>query len=599
MPKKNPRVRIYWRSCVKSLSRDVGLDPISCKYVHRRLNAEGVTFLTKTLPELSKSVLRSLELGYFDRPTNFAWKGASLRYFTVWLDKIFDEQGIVRENVCPYALKALRQFCEYFYKLTLPFSPKAEKKAEATVRRIEEEIASTERNYEFLDKAASVFQKVFPEICRTTLTDVFNQSAPRYGPGTFAGSQDKKIPFYVYKEMPDSEIGTCLLKHEGISGHFKPYPSSNTPIKLVEDVLYSETLFVPKDSRGPRNISKEPLHLLRLQMAYFDWLSSSLEQESKRRINFVDQSKNRKLAQLSSMTREYATLDLKEASDRVSLSVVSWVFQKCPAISWFLRNARTTHTKLPISKEIIPLKKLSGMGSGLTFPTMALLIYVCILTSVHHNTYLPLKSIRGKVYVYGDDVIVPRKWYKYAIEGLQAAGLMVNKTKSFTNSFFRESCGGDFYNGIPVAPVRLKLTNNGATRSDSAYYKQGLSLYSDEALLQLDRHARELVKTGHITLAEYYYSLLKKHFGDPYGPVSGDSPCLGVWTEHDDNKDIPEDRYVPVPIIEKSSRTCPYKYLGRFFKYISEDLWEGAFGALARPRRLKLKLSPVPGVVRR
>ena len=58
--------------------------------------------------------------------------------------------------------------------------------------------------------------------------------------------------------------------------------------------------------------------------------------------------------------------------------------------------------------------------------------------------------------VYGDDIIVPVEYVQAVITALEAFGLKVNRDKSFWNGKFRESCGGDFYAGRWITPVRLR-----------------------------------------------------------------------------------------------------------------------------------------------
>lgn len=126
------------------LAQDVGLDPFDIKYCHRRIKSEGIQFLTITLPELSKSIVRSLELGFFDRPTCFAWKGRSLRYFRSLLNQIFDVHGKVRSDACPYAIKNIRQLCEYAYKLCIPYPEDKLSEAKASFIANEETLVAVE-----------------------------------------------------------------------------------------------------------------------------------------------------------------------------------------------------------------------------------------------------------------------------------------------------------------------------------------------------------------------------------------------------------------------------------------------------------------------
>jgi hypothetical protein len=57
------------------------------------------------------------------------------------------------------------------------------------------------------------------------------------------------------------------------------------------------------------------------------------------------------------------------------------------------------------------------------------------------------------VYVYGDDLVVPADEAPSVIEDLELFGLKVNSAKSFWTGKFRESCGGDYYDGRDVTPV--------------------------------------------------------------------------------------------------------------------------------------------------
>jgi hypothetical protein len=55
--------------------------------------------------------------------------------------------------------------------------------------------------------------------------------------------------------------------------------------------------------------------------------------------------------------------------------------------------------------------------------------------------------------IYGDDIIVPVEYADVVVRYLESYALKVNVNKSFRNSHFRESCGGDFYKGKAVNPI--------------------------------------------------------------------------------------------------------------------------------------------------
>jgi hypothetical protein len=101
------------------------------------------------------------------------------------------------------------------------------------------------------------------------------------------------------------------------------------------------------------------------------------------------------------------------------------------------------------------------MGSALCFPVEAMVF----LTVVYHGIERALKrrvvrrdiiSFGDKVRVYGDDIIVPIEYVRDVISSLELFGFKVNKSKSFWNGKFRESCGGDFFAGHDVTPVRVR-----------------------------------------------------------------------------------------------------------------------------------------------
>jgi hypothetical protein len=71
-------------------------------------------------------------------------------------------------------------------------------------------------------------------------------------------------------------------------------------------------------------------------------------------------------------------------------------------------------------------------------------------------TMRDVKSMHGKVRVYGDDIIVPTHNALTVIEVLEAFGFKVNTNKSFWTGKFRESCGAEYYDGHNVSVTRLR-----------------------------------------------------------------------------------------------------------------------------------------------
>lgn len=238
---------------------------------------------------------------------------------------------------------------------------------------------------------------------------------------------------------------------------------------LEEYTPCAKVLLVPKDARGPRLISCEPRETMWIQQGVLDKFVTCLEAHSltKGLVNFTDQSINQYQAYRSSITGESATLDLKDASDLIPVELVKAIFPK----NWVdaLLACRSGSTTLPDGTQI-ELNKFAPMGSALCFPVMALIIWSLLTAAA--NMSQTERSVRaagaltraGKrfawdkpVYVYGDDIIVHSDFAECAYKVLHSVGLRVNTTKSFVRSLFRESCGGEYYNGWDVTPVRLRM----------------------------------------------------------------------------------------------------------------------------------------------
>lgn len=555
----NYSVSLNLTKAFTALCRDLDVDSKTVQICVRRINSEGVAFCTKTLPLLSKAVLRSLELGYFERPTNFAWKGRSLLIFNSLLNRIFDSNGSVLPQPCSVAIYAIRQVCEYMYKLAFEFSEEQLAAAQAKYVEVEERVGSFRPDPKWVDRLRRNATRYYPELFGLTVDKIFGTSRPRVGPGAFFNSEKESVPFYVYKALDDSVIGTTGNSLKAFSGYFKPYPSAPTRVVLTKrgDERQCRVIFVPKDSRGPRVISKEPLHLLRAQLSFFDTVSSVLERESRYRINFRSQEVNRTLARAGSIDGSYATFDLKDASDSVSYSLMRSIFEYAPGVRYFLTRLRSTSAVLP-DKRVCTLAKLSGMGSGLTFPLMAFLIHLSVTSYVSMRTGEGYESVGSRVYVYGDDLVVPACYSEYIGTALSASGLVLNLDKCFTRGPFRESCGFDAFLGNNIAPVRLKLP--GAELGDPSLR---VVISNPLGLVELERHCRELVASGLMSLANYYYTRLEKA-GIPLPPISGDADCFGRWSASpalvDDDQKFRVVKPAPVRLSVRKSFD-PYKYL--------------------------------------
>jgi hypothetical protein len=204
---------------------------------------------------------------------------------------------------------------------------------------------------------------------------------------------------------------------------------------------------VPKDTETDRFIAIEPM----LNGMAQQGLRAVLEKRLRRwGITLDDQSRNRELCALASLfgfsPEGYATIDLSSASDTIVTVLVEYLLPR----RWFslLDAARCPVVSIK-GGEVPGYSSFSTMGNATTFPLQCLIFASLVRACVRLTG-------GGDYRVYGDDIILPVSASGILLEVLRFLGFIPNVKKSFITGFFRESCGGDYYNGEDVTPVLLK-----------------------------------------------------------------------------------------------------------------------------------------------
>lgn len=125
-----------------------------------------------------------------------------------------------------------------------------------------------------------------------------------------------------------------------------------------------------------------------------------------------------------------ATIDLKNASDSVSMALVRFLF---PA--WFVELVEQARSPALLGPDgdFHMLNKVSSMGNGFTFELMSLILYAVG------------SALDPQFSVFGDDIIISNDKAPELIQALESVGFVINKDKSFVNSKFRESCGANYH----------------------------------------------------------------------------------------------------------------------------------------------------------
>jgi len=199
-----------------------------------------------------------------------------------------------------------------------------------------------------------------------------------------------------------------------------------------------------------------------MQQAVAEILVSTIESTPWIRslIGFDDQIPNQEMAKIGSLSGKLATLDLSEASDRVSNQLVLAMMQDHPHLSEGVQACRSRKADVP-GHGVQRLAKFASMGSALCFPIEAMVFLTTIFMGIERGlsrrlTRKDIKSYLGKVRVYGDDIIVPTDTVHLVVSSLETFGFKVNTGKSFWTGKFRESCGKEYYDGRDVSITKVR-----------------------------------------------------------------------------------------------------------------------------------------------
>jgi len=454
--------------CATEVAQLQAYSDVDMRYVVDRASKEGTSFFTKHLPLFGKRLDAALLTGEFDSRgfiNRAASKDATSNVLFGWLlNRIRPAHDSSEPWVgCPIAVKLLRQLTYLFYKYELPYSHAQEDEVLSAFIHTDQGLPD-EDHYDsqpedpYLDLASRLIARV---VHRFDASEII----PKHGPGAVATGEQpwEKMRFArIYKPIEEYFPFTEWM-----------VPSVNWIVDNFDTIQNTDVLehatakvvLVPKDSRGPRLISCEPLEVQWIQQGISKQLVELIESSplTAGRVNFTDQQINRKFALYGSMGTSWVTLDMKEASDRVSLALVRKIFRRTSLLQYLLCS-RSAATKLPRTPEnsnipggnTLTLKKFAPMGSALCFPVEALVFWALGVASLHLDTGLPLSRAVSSVKVYGDDIITTRENCAAVITTYERYHLRVNTSKCCTTGFFRESCGMDAYRGVDVTPIKIR-----------------------------------------------------------------------------------------------------------------------------------------------
>jgi len=313
-----------------------------------------------------------------------------------------------------------------------------------------------------LSRFKRIGRLLWSEALQRVEEDIFYERiVPKHGPGTTAEGITGNSKYNQREWTRRLEEVFPMLEHllpsasyyQQLDGIDLLEPGQERPVRVVT---------VPKTLKSPRVIAIEPLCMQYAQQGVLESLVGHLEGRDnpfKWLIGFTDQSPNRRMAYEGSYFCELATLDLSEASDRVSNQLVRELVEPWPYVARALDATRSR--KAEVFGKTYRLAKFASMGSALCFPIEAMVFATIIFCGIEEElnrqlTRKDVQSFQRRVRVYGDDIIVPVKHAVRVVEKLEAFGLRVNTSKSFWTGKFRESCGREYYDGHDVSIVRVR-----------------------------------------------------------------------------------------------------------------------------------------------
>jgi len=493
---------------VKGLERDVVT-------LEKRFENEGYSFLTVALPALDAALLQGLSSGKFTCPRHFKKvpKGTIPRFFSGMFCKVFDPlTGLLVETPDPGVIKDLRTVLMLYKKTQL--SPENEDLLHAKAVNEFYQCDDVADQVSLPDRHDHLIGRVCKLLLNTLNVKDVENARYKHGPGAvkegYSSNQKWKEVYRAIKrddpilgrsglwgigeKSPTQSSGPACHETSSFTRLLQPYGvrtsayshglrvyqghriCSQDPSEFFLEALpdgssrsSAKLISVPKSSTARRTITIEPMLRQFVQQGLNTLLRDSIKECRVLRncIALTDQTKNQILALEGSRYDNWATIDLKSASDLLSISLVKSVFRHSPDFFGHMMDCRSPYVQTE-GKPLLRLGKFAGMGNALTFPVQSVCYAVVCIAAILDSegtspTYRKVERASRRIRVFGDDVIVQSKYAHQCVSWLEHVGLKVNVNKSFLAGNFKESCGVDAYKGVDVTPLycrhRPELTN--------------------------------------------------------------------------------------------------------------------------------------------
>lgn len=479
---------------VKGLERDL-------TSLEQRFENEGYGFLSVALPSLDDAFVQGISVGKFTCPPGFkkVRSGAIPRVFSGMLCEIFESKsGLLKENPDIGLIKSIHMLLQLFKKTQMSQS--------------NEEILHKKAVYEFYQCDETARQVIIPDrhdhligrVCSLVLNNLNYKDVEnvkfRHGPGSVAeglssNQKWRELDAHMFEDVGDPgwtpatfdyyNVGRDLSSRvrsdavrsnkragdkysEGTSGSIQDSSGNRSPRLAI-----ARLISVLKNSTSRRTITIEPMLNQYLQQGLRTMLLDSISKcvVLRNSIALSHQEYNQKLALEGSLYDNWATIDLKSASDRMSLTLVRSVFRHHPNFLGMMMDCRSPFVSCGEEPQLT-LGKFAGMGNALTFPVQSICFTVIGIAAIldiqgKSPDARNVKRASRHIRVYGDDIIVSTGYAHQVVNWLQMVGLQVNQKKSFLIGNFKESCGVEAYKGVEITPLHIKHRPDQVSESPS------------------------------------------------------------------------------------------------------------------------------------
>jgi len=496
------------------------------KTIAFRVEHEGLSFLTITLPKFGKDFERSLDQGFVGDEQFYGFrKTAGLPHLLGgFLRLVFNTgDGRLLDDPSHDAIYAIRQISLMFAKIALECTPEREQHAYDEYIECEKDVRLTVRRLlasepDLLEAFSRIGRLLWADVFSMVDTKIYQEFVvPKHGPGATA---DKLRGNAKYNQL------TWTRRLDEVFPHWEHLIPSESFLQRMDSVCILEpweeipvrVISVPKTLETPRIIAVEPTCMQYMQQGVLAVMKETIPRfdNSREFVQFERQEPNQRLALEGSITGALATLDLSEASDRVSTLHVQLLLENHRLTREAVFASRSWKARVP-GHGVISLAKFASMGSALCFPFEAMVFATAVFVGIEQGlsrrlTKKDIQSFYGRVRVYGDDIIVPVDYANVVISTLEAFGFRVNRKKSFWTGKFRESCGRDYYDGTDVSIVRVRRLF-AESRSDA------------EEVVSMVSLRNQLYERGFCMAVDHLDTLIERLI--PFPVVSETSPLLG------------------------------------------------------------------------